>query len=64
MELDAAAEVAKLKPTYEAVDKTPLLTDEMLDLALWLKDCANVVSFDADSAEIREYMHGNVRSRF
>ena len=29
-------------------------------LALWLKDCANMVSFPADSAQIREYMHGNV----
>ena len=29
-------------------------------LALWLKDCANTVSFPAESAEIREYMHGNV----
>ena len=29
-------------------------------LALWLKDCANVVSFPAEGAEIREYMHGNV----
>ena len=31
-------------------------------LALWLKDCANVVSFPAEGAEIREYMHGNVIS--
>ena len=29
-------------------------------LALWLRDCANSVSFPAESAEIREYMHGNV----
>ena len=29
-------------------------------LALWLNSCANTVSFPADSAEIREYMHGNV----
>ena len=31
-------------------------------LALWLQDCVNSVSFPADSAEIREYMHGNVLS--
>ena len=31
-------------------------------LALWLKDCANDLSFPAESAEIREYMHGNVLS--
>ncbi|MBE6922122.1 MAG: SAM-dependent methyltransferase [Ruminococcaceae bacterium] len=29
-------------------------------LALWLDSCANTVSFGAESAEIREYMHGNV----
>ena len=29
-------------------------------LALWLRDCANTVSFPADSSQIREYMHGNV----
>ena len=31
-------------------------------LALWLKDCANVAGFGTESAEIREYMHGNVLS--
>ena len=29
-------------------------------LALWLKDCANVVSYEPEGSEIREYMHGNV----
>ena len=29
-------------------------------LALWLDSCANTASFGAESAEIREYMHGNV----
>ena len=29
-------------------------------LALWLKACANTVSFDPEGPEIREYMHGNV----
>ena len=29
-------------------------------LALWLDSYANTVSFDAESTEIREYMHGNV----
>ena len=29
-------------------------------LALWLNSCANVVSYEPESAEIREYMHGNV----
>ncbi len=29
-------------------------------LALWLKTCANVESFEADSQEIAQFMHGNV----
>ena len=29
-------------------------------LALWLKACANVQTFEADSREIAEYLHGNV----
>jgi NOL1/NOP2/fmu family ribosome biogenesis protein len=31
-------------------------------LALWLRDCANTVSFAPEGDEIREYMHGNVLS--
>ena len=29
-------------------------------LALWLRECASMISFGADSVQIREYMHGNV----
>ena len=29
-------------------------------LALWLKECKNSISFPADSAQIRAYMHGDV----
>jgi NOL1/NOP2/fmu family ribosome biogenesis protein len=29
-------------------------------LALWLKECKNVASFAADSAEIKDYLHGDV----
>ena len=29
-------------------------------LALWLKQCKNMVSFPADSNQIRAYMHGDV----
>ena len=29
-------------------------------LALWLKDCANTVSFDPDSPEMKAYLHGEV----
>jgi NOL1/NOP2/fmu family ribosome biogenesis protein len=29
-------------------------------LALWLRECSNTVSFAADSAEIKAYLHGDV----
>ena len=29
-------------------------------LALWLKDCANVQDYPADSEEMKQYLHGNV----
>ena len=29
-------------------------------LALWLKECKNMQDYDADSAEMKEYIHGNV----
>ena len=29
-------------------------------LALWLKDCANVQDYPADSEETKQYLHGNV----
>lgn len=38
MEVDAQAEVEKLKPIYAVLDAAPLPTDELLDLALWLKE--------------------------
>ena len=38
VELDAQAEVSKLKPVCEVLDAVPLLDDEMMDLALWIKE--------------------------
>lgn len=47
VEVDATAEVAKLKPLYAVADRTPLLTDELLDIALWLKERTFCSVFDA-----------------
>lgn len=47
VETDATAEVAKLKPVYAVLDKTPLLDDEQIDLALWLKERTFCTVFDA-----------------
>ena len=38
VELDGEAEVAKLKPVFSVLDPKPLLDDEMMDLALWIKE--------------------------
>lgn len=47
VEVDAQAEVAKLKPVYAVLDRTPLLNDELMDLALWLKERTFCTVFDA-----------------
>lgn len=47
MEVDATAEVEKLKPVYAVLDTAPLLNDELLDLALWLKERTFCSVFDA-----------------
>lgn len=47
VETDAVAEVPKLKPVLEILDDTPLLNEELLDLALWLKQRTFCTVFDA-----------------
>lgn len=47
VETDTKADVAKLKPISRVIDKTPLLNDEMMDLALWLKERTFCTIFDA-----------------
>lgn len=38
VELDAQAEVSRMKPVCAVLDAAPLLDDEMMDLALWIKE--------------------------
>ncbi|HPU59163.1 MAG TPA: hypothetical protein PLG48_06615, partial [Candidatus Avimonas sp.] len=42
--------VSKLKPVFSILDRQPLLSDEMLELALWLKDRTFCSVFDAVKA--------------
>mgnify|MGYP002646568843 FL=1 len=46
VELDGEAEVAKLKPVFSVLDPKPLLDDEMMDLALWIKERTFCTVFD------------------
>ena len=47
LETDAQAEVDRLKPICSVIDTTPLLGDELMDLALWLKQRTFCTVFDA-----------------
>lgn len=47
VELDAEAEVERLKPVTEVLDRVPLLDDELMDLALWLRERTFCTVFEA-----------------
>ncbi len=47
LEMDAEAEVDRLKPICSVIDTAPLLNDELLDLALWMKQRTFCTVFDA-----------------
>ncbi|MDD4546091.1 MAG: primosomal protein N' [Oscillospiraceae bacterium] len=44
---DVVPDVSKLKPVFSVYDKQPLLSDEMMDLALWMKERTFCSVFDA-----------------
>ncbi|MDD3692343.1 MAG: primosomal protein N' [Oscillospiraceae bacterium] len=47
VEYDTAPDVEKLKPVYSVIDKNPLVSDELMDLAIWLKQRTFCSLFDA-----------------
>ncbi len=47
MEVDTAAEVDRLKPLCAVLDSTPLLDEELLGLAVWMKGRTFCTVFDA-----------------
>ena len=47
METDAAAEMERLKPICSVIDTAPILNDELMDLALWMKQRTFCTVFDA-----------------
>lgn len=50
IDYDVAPDVSKLKPVFSVLDKQTLLNDEMIDLALWLKERTFCSVFDAVKA--------------
>ena len=64
MELAQNEEQAKLKPIIEVLDEQPLLNDELLDLALWLRDRAFCTVFDAVRAMLPTGLYWSVKPVF
>ena len=52
VELGGEAEGAKLKPVFSVLDASPLLDDEMMDLALWIKERTFCTYYEAVKAVI------------
>lgn len=47
VELAEAPSIERLKPVFSVLDKEPLINDEMMDLAIWLKERTFCSIFDA-----------------
>lgn len=64
MELTESEETAGLKAVVEVLDEQPLLNEELLDLALWLRDRAFCTVFDAVRAMLPTGLYWNVKPVF
>ncbi len=64
MELGETPETATLKKVVEVLDEQPLLSDELLSLALWLKERAFCTVFDAVRAMLPTGLYWNVKPVF
>ncbi len=65
MELDEASDAGqKLKAIVEVLDEQPLLSEELLDLALWLRDRAFCTVFDAVRAMLPTGLYWQVKPIF
>ncbi len=63
-ELIEMEETARLKPIIEVLDEQPILNDELLDLALWLRERAFCTVFDAVKAMLPTGLYWNVKPVF
>lgn len=64
MEWDAAADRSRLKPVYSVLEREPLLNDEMLELALWLKERTFCTIFDAVHAMLPTGLYLRVKPTY
>ena len=64
IQCDAAADYSRLKPISAVLDKEPLLSQEMLELALWLKERTFCTVFDAVHAMLPSGLYLRVKPTF
>ncbi len=64
MEVTETADTGKLKAVVEVLDEQPLLNDELLDLALWLRERSFCTVFDAVRAMLPTGLYWNVKPVF
>lgn len=61
--LETVPDAGTLKPVRQVLDRDPLLNDEMLELALWLKERTFCTVFDAVRAMLPTGLYMRVRPR-
>lgn len=61
MTIDEEETTARLKPIAEVLDREPLLSEELLELALWLRERTFCTVFDAVRAMLPTGLYWNVR---
>ena len=64
IQCDAAADYSRLKPISAVLDKETLLSQEMLELALWLKERTFCTVFDAVHAMLPSGLYLRVKPTF
>ncbi|MBQ3133449.1 MAG: primosomal protein N' [Clostridia bacterium] len=64
MEVCNDSDFEKLKPVYERLDETPLYTEELLDLALWMKERFFCTVFDALRAMIPPGLYMKIKPSY
>ncbi len=64
MELAEETETTRLKPVAEVLEKEPLLSEELLELALWLRERTFCTVFDAVRAMLPTGLYWNVKPVF
>ncbi len=64
MQLTETEDITQLKPVMEVLDEHPVLSEELLDLALWMKERTFCTVFDAVRAMLPTGLYWNVKPVF